>query len=628
MKEILKNTFYLVKKDWKRLFLFEIFYKLIFIAIIWPVCSLLWRISLKISGIGYVSLERMTQAMFNPVILIVMLVIGCILAFSIIYEISVLLTSYKYSYFNKKLSFTQMLILGAEKTANIFKPYNLIIIIVSIYLLCLMNFTLNSSVVKTIKIPEYIQMYIDSKVVLSIFLKIMVGVLLLVNFLLLFMYNYFFYENRRGIDSIKKSVQLAKNKYLKILKSFVGIRILLTAIFGLLIIMGIILYIFIMYLCLRNNAVIALLWTIYTICVPILSCAFTSIAVVVDFAIISSMYYKYSNNTDDSFSKEEKRREYRLLALVSKFKGVFKIFIVVGSIISVMAIFFMGYVIFDANIYDKIYDKIEVTAHRGNSIVAVPNTIPAFKEAIKEGADYAELDVRQTKDDVIVVTHDASLEEMTGQDINVRDITYEQLQKIPCIEVDGVKSTVPKLEDVIKVCKGKIKLNIEIKTGNNDSEDFAADVVKVIEDAGFVDNCVVTSLDYNALKQVKKCNPKIRTGYIMAVAMGDFYNLADVDFFSLETTFVSSNVIEEAHKHNKEVYVWTVNDETSLKKCIELSVDNIITDNVAGTKSAIATHGDNVFSIILNTIKESEGAEKYKSKTNRITEDSTGINGV
>ena len=456
----------------------------------------------------------------------------------------------------------------------------------------------------------------------------MVGVLLLVNFLLLFMYNYFFYENRRGIDSIKKSVQLAKNKYLKILKSFVGIRILLTAIFGLLIIMGIILYIFIMYLCLRNNAVIALLWTIYTICVPILSCAFTSIAVVVDFAIISSMYYKYSNNIDDSFSKEEKRREYRLLALVSKFKGVFKIFIVVGSIISVMAIFFMGYVIFDANIYDKIYDKIEVTAHRGNSIVAVPNTIPAFKEAIKEGADYAELDVRQTKDDVIVVTHDASLEEMTGQDINVRDITYEQLQKIPCIEVDGVKSTVPKLEDVIKVCKGKIKLNIEIKTGNNDSEDFAADVVKVIEDAGFVDNCVVTSLDYNALKQVKKCNPKIRTGYIMAVAMGDFYNLADVDFFSLETTFVSSNVIEEAHKHNKEVYVWTVNDETSLKKCIELSVDNIITDNVAGTKSAIATHGDNVFSIILNTIKESEGAEKYKSKTNRITEDSTGINGV
>ena len=111
--------------------------------------------------------------------------------------------------------------------------------------------------------------------------------------------------------------------------------------------------------------------------------------------------------------------------------------------------------IFDSNIYDELYSKKEVTAHRGNSTVTMPNTIPAFKEAIKEGADYGELDVRQTKDNVIVVTHDASLKEMTGQDKNVRDLTYEELQKKPCIEVNGNKCTVPKLEDVINVCKGK-----------------------------------------------------------------------------------------------------------------------------------------------------------------------------
>ena len=76
-------------------------YKLAFVVIIWPVCSLLWRTGLKISGIGYVSLDRMTRAMFNPVILITMLIIGCILVFTLIYEISVLLTSYKYSHFLK-----------------------------------------------------------------------------------------------------------------------------------------------------------------------------------------------------------------------------------------------------------------------------------------------------------------------------------------------------------------------------------------------------------------------------------------------------------------------------------------------------------------------------------------------
>ena len=55
MREILKKSIGLIKKDWKRLFWFELLYKLAFVVIIWPVCSLLWRTGLKISGIGYVS---------------------------------------------------------------------------------------------------------------------------------------------------------------------------------------------------------------------------------------------------------------------------------------------------------------------------------------------------------------------------------------------------------------------------------------------------------------------------------------------------------------------------------------------------------------------------------------------
>lgn len=628
MREILKKSIGLIKKDWKRLFWFELLYKLAFVVIIWPVCSLLWRTGLKISGIGYVSLDRMTRAMFNPVILITMLIIGCILVFTLIYEISVLLTSYKYSHFNKKLSFTQMLILGGEKTANIFKPYNLIIIFISLCLLCLMNFTMDSSIAKVVKIPEYIQMYIDSKQVLNILLKIIFIVVFLANISLIFIYNYFFYENRRALGAIKESIGLTKKRYFKILKNFLGIKILLSLTIGLLICMTVIIYVLIMYLYLHNNAVVAILWTLYTISVPIFSGIFTSLTVVVDFAVISSMYYKYSNNNDDTFSKKEKRKEYRLLAFVAKGKGIFKFLIVIGSLLTVLVIFLVSYVIFDSNIYDELYSKIEVTAHRGNSTVTMPNTIPAFKEAIKEGADYGELDVRQTKDNVIVVTHDASLKEMTGQDINVRDLTYEELQKIPCIEVNGNKCTVPKLEDVINVCKGKIKLNIEIKTGNNDSEDFVSDIVKIIENTDFVDKCVVTSLDYRALRKVKECNPKIKTGYIMAVAMGEFYDLPCVDFFSMETTFVNGRVVERAHKLNKEIHVWTVNDDDSLKKCVDLEVDNIITDNVAGAKSAIATHGDDVFSIVLNQLKESDDSKENIKKTNRILEDVTGIEGA
>ena len=77
---------------------------------------------------------------------------------------------------------------------------------------------------------------------------------------------------------------------------------------GLLIGMAVIIYVLIMYLYLHNNAVVAILWTLYTIFTPIFGGVFTSLTVVVDFAVISSMYYKYSNNHDDTFSKMEKRK--------------------------------------------------------------------------------------------------------------------------------------------------------------------------------------------------------------------------------------------------------------------------------------------------------------------------------
>ena len=70
---------------------------------------------------------------------------------------------------------------------------------------------------------------------------------------------------------------------------------------------------------------------------------------------------------------------------MAKGKGIFKFLIVIGSLLTVLVIFLVSYVIFDSNIYDELYSKIEVTAHRGNSTVTMPNTIPAFKEAIKEG---------------------------------------------------------------------------------------------------------------------------------------------------------------------------------------------------------------------------------------------------
>lgn len=625
MRENVKEAFRLIKKNMGRLIAFEIFFKLAFVVAVWPFCSLLWRVALNISGIGYVSVDRVTKAMVNPLLIVTVVLIGLILAFTLIFEISALITSFKYSYYEKDISFTQLTLLAMKKTGRLFKPHNIFVVIVGVCFLCFMNFFMASSVVKTFKIPEYIELYIESHTILNTALDIVYVLIFLINIAFIFIFNFFFCGNENGAVAAKNSAKLLKGRIKKVFGSVVVMKIIWSVFIGIVFAIIGIIYILVLAKFNKNNAVVAGMWTLYIVFKPLLTGVLSSCCTFMDFALITVMYYKYrKEDGNEEVQTKEDIRDNWIVRKVGRLKKPILIFSAVGGIIAVGIIFVTGFIIFRYNIYDELYSPIEVTAHRGNSTVAVPNTVPAFREAIKEGADYGELDVRQTRDNVIVVTHDASIAEMTGQDINVRDLTYEQLKKIPCKVVEGKNCHIAKLEDIIDVCKGKIKLNIEIKTGNNDSEDFVPSVVKIIENKGFEKDCVVTSLDYSALKKVKAVNNKLKTGYIMAVAMGEFYDLPDVDFFSMETTFVNQRVVDRAHKLNKEVHVWTANSYESLEKCVELDVDNIITDNVPDAKSVIASHGDDWFSIILEEIKDAEETQSQEPK-NEINEDATGV---
>ena len=69
--------------------------------------------------------------------------------------------------------------------------------------------------------------------------------------------------------------------------------------------------------------------------------------------------------------------------------------------------------------------KVEITAHRGDSVKALENTLPAFEKAIESGADWIELDVKETRDNVPVVFHDSSLKRLMGQDGTIREMPLE-----------------------------------------------------------------------------------------------------------------------------------------------------------------------------------------------------------
>jgi glycerophosphoryl diester phosphodiesterase len=223
-----------------------------------------------------------------------------------------------------------------------------------------------------------------------------------------------------------------------------------------------------------------------------------------------------------------------------------------------------------------------ITAHRGAKAVAPENTMAAFKAAMDAGADFAELDVQHTKDRQVVVLHDADFMRMGGDPRRIADLTAAEVAAIDIGHKHGPQFSgerAPTLEEVIDLVRGRMKINIELKYNVPDPGLVPA-VVDLLRRKDFVDQVVITSLDYAALKQVKSLEPRLETGHIVTAAVGDVLR-TEADFLSLNSAKATSSLVRRARAVGKEVAVWTVNDPEVMLRMIERGVDNIITDDPA-----------------------------------------------
>jgi glycerophosphoryl diester phosphodiesterase len=224
--------------------------------------------------------------------------------------------------------------------------------------------------------------------------------------------------------------------------------------------------------------------------------------------------------------------------------------------------------------------KVAVTAHRGAKVSAPENTMAAFRAAMEAGADFVELDVQRTSDGEIVVLHDADFMRMGGDPRKIAALTGAEVAGIDIGRKYDAAFTgehAPPLEQVIDLARGHMKINIELKY-NVPDPGLAPAVVDLLRRKDFLDQVVITSLDYGALKQVKGIEPNLKTGHIVTAAVGDVVK-TEADFLSLNSARATPALIRRAHKAGKEVHVWTVNTQEVMQRMIERGVDNIITDD-------------------------------------------------
>ena len=227
--------------------------------------------------------------------------------------------------------------------------------------------------------------------------------------------------------------------------------------------------------------------------------------------------------------------------------------------------------------------------------MAPENTMAAFQNSVENwGADMLELDVRTSRDDVVVVFHDETVDRTTDGSGMVRDLPWEQLRELDAgfhfRDVDGNHTfrgdgvTIPSLQELLERFPD-LRLNVEAK-----DQASAKPLVELIRRFG-AENRVLVAAEWEK-------NRKPVVGYpgpwgasrgqitafllLLGTPFGPFYT-PGCDTLQVPEThsgirILTPRFIREAHRRNIPVHVWTVNDQATMRKLLSWGVDGIQTD--------------------------------------------------
>jgi glycerophosphoryl diester phosphodiesterase len=179
-----------------------------------------------------------------------------------------------------------------------------------------------------------------------------------------------------------------------------------------------------------------------------------------------------------------------------------------------------------------------------------------------------------------VLLHDRDLKRVAGDSRRLDTLTYAEVRKLDVgswFDSSFADERVPTLAEAIELARGRIKLNIELKFFGPDRRLTGA-VARLLRKEDFESDCIVTSFDYGALQEAKQLNPRLRTGLIVAHALGDVSRL-EVEALSVRADFLSEGLVRRAHRAGKEIHVWSLSTARAMAQMIQRGADNLITSN-------------------------------------------------
>ena len=209
--------------------------------------------------------------------------------------------------------------------------------------------------------------------------------------------------------------------------------------------------------------------------------------------------------------------------------------------------------------------------HRGARAYAPENTLASFKKALEIGVNAVELDVRKTKDNQLVVIHDADIKRTTDGEGMVDELTLKEIKGFSAEEGEKI----PTLQEALDFLDKKVKVFIELKETGSEEQ-----VLSIVHERGLEKNVAIISFLEDALKKVRTLDKNIETGLLYARHKNPVKAALELktNYLLALYQFTHSANVEKAHENGLKIIVWTINKPEEVEEYTKKGVDGIASD--------------------------------------------------
>lgn len=234
---------------------------------------------------------------------------------------------------------------------------------------------------------------------------------------------------------------------------------------------------------------------------------------------------------------------------------------------------------------------MQIWAHRGASVDAPENTLPAIELALQQGADGVEIDVQLSSDGRVVVLHDGTVDRTTDGTGAVRALSWSALRVLDASAGDPryTGARIPTLEDVLEVTRHAV-VNIELKNDEVAYPGLEEKVVETVAACGAADRVAYSTFSPDSIRTLRALGVSASVGLLYSRVMWrpvrEAVRLGATAIHPPAVT-VDPVLIRVAHWRGLRLNSWTVNDADQVRWMARWGADAIITDRPGMARAAL-----------------------------------------